>query len=241
MQRQSAIILAVLATSSAASAQTTNCMAMGQSMVQCHGTDGTSTNCVAMGPDMATCNSIGGRQADVPSAPSGDGGAALGAGLVGLINKINEGSFRKKVGKMLADGDCDGAIRFAFEKGRMEAALAIRNACAQQIAAAAIRPEELEARVANVAQRAKVPVEIQPGLTANRVQAIGTQLLFSFEATDPGIDLGQVRTDLTNETCANIGFLELLRAGGSLRAEISTPAGGSVGAALVTKTECGIP
>src|SRR5689334_20431429 len=73
--RKSGVTLAVLATGSAISAQTTNCMNMGPNMVHCDSTNGASTNCMGMGPTMATCTTTGGNS---NQASNSDGGEALG-------------------------------------------------------------------------------------------------------------------------------------------------------------------
>lgn len=108
-----AVCFAMMLTTSKAEAQTANCTSMGAGMVHCDtiGSGGmASTDCMAMGPDMATCNSIGGG--------SGSGGRA--ASPVAVYRAIFGDKTRKTVGRMLADGDCQGAFKYAFEKGRQE-------------------------------------------------------------------------------------------------------------------------
>jgi hypothetical protein len=108
-----------------------------------------STTCMAMGPDMVHCNTM---DMSPPSPmemsqPRSDGGAALGASLGGLISRINEGNLRKKVGRMLADGDCQGAMRYAYQKGRLELGAEIARMCAPRAMARAPAPAALQPRL----------------------------------------------------------------------------------------------
>jgi putative hemolysin len=125
-------LLTLLATFavSTANAQSTNCMAMGSNMVQCYGADGSSTNCMAMGPNMAHCDTIGGQsQPRAPQANASDNG---GSWLDDLM-PWREGNFRKKIGKMIAAGDCQGAAKLAYEKGRLELGAQIAKTCSPAI------------------------------------------------------------------------------------------------------------
>lgn len=102
-------------------AQSTNCMAMGPDMVQCYGTDGSSTNCMAMGPTMASCNTIGSANASANASSDGD--------PFDFIHALQARALRKKIGKMIAAGDCQGAARLAYEKGQIELGAAIPHIC----------------------------------------------------------------------------------------------------------------
>ncbi len=48
--------------------------------------------------------------------------------------------FRMKVGKMLADGDCQGATRLAFENGQLELGQSITATCQSNATAVANKP-----------------------------------------------------------------------------------------------------
>jgi hypothetical protein len=106
-------------------AQSTTCMGMGDDMVHCDTLGGVSTDCMAMGGGLVTCNSVGGGARSVQSESS-SGGAG---GLMDFIDALHEKSIRKKVGHMLAAGDCRGAANYAYEKGRLELGAAIARSC----------------------------------------------------------------------------------------------------------------
>lgn len=58
-----------------------------------------------------------------------DGGAVLAAGIVRLISRVREGGFRKKLDRLIADGDCQGAARYAQQKERWEAVGQVARLC----------------------------------------------------------------------------------------------------------------
>lgn len=124
-----ALLLAVLASfaASIANAQSTNCMAMGPDMVQCYGANGSSTNCMKIGPDMAHCDTLG--QSQSAGAKSDDVGNRGGHGWVDDLMPWREGNLRKKIGKMIVAGDCQGAAKLAYEKGRLELGAQIARTC----------------------------------------------------------------------------------------------------------------
>ena len=91
-----------------------------------------TSNCVAIGPNMVHCDTIEMGPASVTNAPSQagpDGGEELGRGLGQFIERARENAFRKRVGKLLANGDCQGAARMALESGRLELGQSIMAAC----------------------------------------------------------------------------------------------------------------
>ena len=122
-------LAAVLASfaASTANAQSTNCMAMGPDMVQCYGANGSSTNCMAMGPSMASCNTDGG-QAE-PHTSQANAGGNDGGSWTDSLMPWREPNFRKKLGKMIVAGDCQGAAKLAYEKGRLELGAQIARSC----------------------------------------------------------------------------------------------------------------
>lgn len=69
----------------------------------------------------------------IPRTRRSSGG---GGGLVGLIERLNDRSLRKKIGKMIASGDCEGAAKLAYEKGWLETGAQIRTECVQASAPA---------------------------------------------------------------------------------------------------------
>lgn len=82
---------------------------------------------MAMGPSMANCQTTSGQDQSQPQqANSGPGGGFLdyifGSGF-------QEASFRKKLGKMIAAGDCRGASQLAYQKGRLELGAEIAKTC----------------------------------------------------------------------------------------------------------------
>lgn len=88
-----------------------------------------SSNCMALGGGLVHCNTTtmgGGR------GYNEDGGAALGRGIASLITRNRERSLRKRIGKLLADGDCQGAANYAYQKGRLELGAAIADACVRR-------------------------------------------------------------------------------------------------------------
>lgn len=101
-----------------------------------------STNCIAMAAGMVHCDTMDmspPRPVEVYQ-PRNDGGASLGETIGGLIARSRESAVRKRVGGMLADGDCQGAARYAYQKGRLELGAAIARTCAQGSPAPARQP-----------------------------------------------------------------------------------------------------
>jgi hypothetical protein len=78
-----------------------------------------NVNCMVHG-NIITCNG----QSD---GTDRQGNAAQG--ISDFIGTLNENSFRKKIGKMLASGDCAGATDYALQKGRLELAVELRRSC----------------------------------------------------------------------------------------------------------------
>ena len=91
-----------------------------------------STNCISLGGSMVHCDTMD--MSPPPSTagttqPNDDGQAVLGNAIGSLIARSRESAFRKKVGQMLANGDCQGAARYAYDKGRPELGNSISRAC----------------------------------------------------------------------------------------------------------------
>lgn len=205
------------------------------------------TTCMSMGPNMMTCDTIGG--GTTSSAPSSDGGAALGAGLGALIAQGRERSFNKKVGALLAAGDCDGAARFALEKGRLDLGRQLLAECQarpsqpQPVAGTAlnITPGNLAGFIQQTARSVKTPVISDDGSKITDVRGIGARLQITTtlkpgQATVPLDELTQVSKD----TCATAVTQAIVRAGGSVNVIMQDSAGKKVAEVLTTQRECRI-
>jgi hypothetical protein len=88
-----------------------------------------STMCMRMGPDMISCHGNGETGPRHDTGQSDEGNAILGRAIGNLIAGNPEKRFRKKLGRLLADGDCRGAARLAFEDGRIELGAQISQTC----------------------------------------------------------------------------------------------------------------
>lgn len=120
-------LFGVIATSTVSATAQTNCMSMGPNMVQCYGADGSSTNCMAMGPNMSHCDTVGGQSRPRAQEASGDDDS-----LLDELMPWRVANFRKKLGKMIAAGDCQGAAKLAYEKGKLELGAQISRTCSRQ-------------------------------------------------------------------------------------------------------------
>lgn len=206
----------------------------------------TSTNCMVSG-NMVNCTSIGGGNSDYQYD---DGGRALGEGIGTLIASISEKNFRKKIGKMLADGDCQSASRYAYEKGRLELGSSIAQACrpASPPAATAvsnntvvISPADLEGELTRVAQNAKTPMEIFEQTTVSKVEAVGSQLILTALVDRKGASITETgRQRIIRDICQSSG--PLLQAGATVRIDFferSAAKGRAIDTVVATRRECG--
>ena len=99
------------------------------------------SNCIALGGGMVHCDTMEmGPPSYAPPQASSDGGEELGRGLAQFIVRTREDAFRKRVGKLLADGDCQGAAHMALESGRLELGQSIMAGCGTNSAPAAPTP-----------------------------------------------------------------------------------------------------
>lgn len=233
------IVLAALTCAGDAVAQSTNCMNMGGGIVHCDTM-----------PDM--------------SHPQTGGGNTIGV-IADAIARSNERSFQKKVGALLAAGDCMGAAKLAYAKGRLELGNQISAACSQRQGSVAPQPStadrslptvsgaaaspltatipELERRLQLAAARANAatPTPLDSITTATKVEAIGTQILISARVNEGDATLTDAnRASVTNQICANMASPELLKAGASIRIKYADRDGRDIGSVMVTRTECGI-
>jgi len=191
------------------------------------------TTCMATGATV-NCDTIGGGGYQ----PNNDGGAAFGSGLADLINGIGERNLRRRVGKLLAEGDCEGAARLALEKGRLEMGLAIRQRCrpspSQQQSA------EVSRQLQALAAHARTPAPYGEGLTVTSVQAAGTQLRLTVQYDREGLVPAELRSAAMTEICATEALRPLLRAGAAVRAFYLGPDGAQVANDEVTAGVCGL-
>jgi hypothetical protein len=183
----------------------------------------TSTNCMVTG-DMLNCTSIGGQSGN----DQNDSGRILGEGIGSLISNIGEKNFRKKIGRMLAAGDCETASRYAYEKGRLELGSSIASQCRRPPSAAApsprqapapeISPLELEQALAHVAQTAKTPMEVFEKTTVSKVEARGKELLMTALVDQAGASLTESgRMRMRRAICE--ASAPLLKAGATIRVD----------------------
>ena len=213
-----------------------------------------STNCIGMGTGMVHCDTIGtGRSGNLSA-------------IAEIIARSNERSFQKKVGEFLNKGDCAGAAKLAFTKGRLDLGNRISAVCAQRDAAMASQqplaasrstpPEngptasplttnnpalENMLRVAAAKANAATPTPLNEITTATKVEAIGTQILITASVNIVGGTTNDAeRTSITNQICANPSSPELLKAGASIRIKYYDRNNVDIGSVMVTRSDCGM-
>lgn len=232
-----AAAIALLSMAASVSAQTTNCMAMGSTMVNCNSSDGSNTNCMSMGSTMVTCNTTGGATSN--QANNGDTTGA--AGIVSFVRTLSERSFRSKIGKMLSAGDCEGAARYAYEKGRLELGGEIRKQCAPQGTAASAGLGSVEGDLAKIAATAKTPSPLSDEIMLTEVKSRGTQLLLTGVVRVPNVKVTpEDRADMTTELCSDNRMLNLFRNGATVRTVVLAADGTQIAALLVGAADCGL-
>jgi len=141
----------------AQSMSSSNCMAMGPNMVHCDTMDMTPSVSPPQPPQNPAPAEPASRDstADLPPqdnkyTPLRDTLGAIGDAFLKsggqqpqyeTRKQMYEARvFRMKVGKMLADGDCQGAARFAFENGQLELGQSITATCKPNNATAVNSP-----------------------------------------------------------------------------------------------------
>lgn len=249
-RRHLAAAVAALFATGAASAQTTGCIATGPNTYNCNGfgTGGglSTTNCVGMGGGMTTCNTTALPPAPAPRpnvAPSNPG---LIAKVSGLMAAINESNVRKHVGQMLAAGDCMGASRYAYGKGRLELGAQIVQACQPYAAPpprqAQVAPSapDLTAMISRTADAMKALMPGDQYSTLERAEPIGNQLLLTARVKPSVTELPKnYAHDDVNAMCALPAFMSLMHYGASVRIVYVGAGGRDFGAAMVTRQICG--
>lgn len=191
-------------------------------------------DCMAMGGGMVHCNGTGGD----------DGSTAMVLqGLGDLLGFNGEKSIRKRVGKLMADGDCEGATRYALQKGRMELANQIAQMCRPTIAtvAPAIDPNNLQSELRRVAANARTPMTLNEGITISRIDAVGDQLLLTAIVDVQGVVISEsFRRAATADVCVYRSSIPLLRAGATIRIVYFERGGREIGSVTTTRRECGL-
>ena len=178
---RTALALAALAYAGDAVAQTSTCTSIGGGMVHCDnmGPNGTmsSTNCTDLGGGMSSCNTSGNSQPNSTpdmSHPQTNGSTLNFIG--GLIAHSRERSLEKKLGHMIASGDCEGAATYAYLHSRNDLAEQIHRTCQPSEAAVAeMKP---------LARREVRPASLNTIGTTSRTAAFnllcqGTEISFS--------------------------------------------------------------
>lgn len=207
----------------------------------------TSTHCMVIG-NMVNCTSIG----DGSSYQQDDSSRALGEGIGTLIASIGEKNFRKRVGRLLADGDCAGASRYAYEKGRLELGSSIAQSCrpaAPPVAAApapAAEPvmsyADLERTLVQVAHNAKTPLEVFEKTTVMAVTAKGDRLMMTAHVDQKGAKITDAgRSMMTREICGSAGAI--LKAGATVEVkffEAGAPKNAPFDTLITTRRDCAI-
>lgn len=164
-----------------------------------------------------------------------DGQAVLGATVVDFVRAINERKLEKRLGQMLANGDCAGAARHAFEKGRLELGQAIANKCAALSAQPRVQAsqnlpfEELVSLVKRAADAFQPGFDLGEGVIVNRFVADGGTLI-----VDAKIDPSSNPNGVRRIVCQNPGMQTVYMRG----ATIALPVGAQE--IRVTRADCGI-
>lgn len=247
MKFSAVFFMAAMFSVSEASAQTSNCMAMGGNMVHCDnmGPNGStsSTNCMGMGPDMASCQTTG--LGGGTSSGGDPTGAMVLQQLGSLFGRINEGAFRKHVKQMLANGDCQGAANYAFAKGKLDMGKAITESCQAPSLPQPSRamtpgsPDELAAMLQRTASAIPTPIHGDDA-TLVRAEPVGNQLLLTTHLDTPMASIPIDRlTKAKSIMCANEEFTPLLQNGASVRL-IYVSGGREINSVMVTRQICGL-
>lgn len=207
------VFAAALGISSQAFAQSTTCMNLGGGLITCDTAQpqgNVRTECMQHGT-ITSCNSTGGSNQ----------GTAAGGSVLSFIEGINERKFNKRVGEMLAAGDCIGAANYAFAKGRLEVGQAIADRCrpapsAQQSSRPTNLPySELAPMIARAASAYPPGFVIGDSLVVNSFRADGGTLRLS-----TNLDPASNRSAVIGLVCRNPGMQAVLVHGGSISIDL---------------------
>ena len=209
-------------------------------MVHCNHTGGGWTDCNSVGGNMAQCTTMGvpGQQPHYE-----DGGRAVGEGIGKLIVGIRERSFRAKVGSMLAAGDCAGAAKFAFEKGRLELGSEIQRSCLgaarpPMTATAPAAAGSISQLLRQAAERAETPASYDANTTVTKIEAMGDRLVLSAKIKDTALFTDQWRSGVVRDLCDPKGFGALVQRGAIVRTDFQDSQNRSLGTLTVNFTSC---
>jgi hypothetical protein len=215
---------------------------------QAHAQSSTS-NCMSTGPNMVHCDTMNmdtTSTSSPPSDPQNNPQALAAKGIRNLIFGDPEKAFRIKVGKLLADGDCQGAARLAFETGRFEMGQSISASCQSNTQPAAspsaeLAPGALEGALHKVAANAKVPMDVGQGTTIVKVEAIGSQLRLTANVSgQDAYATDQQYSNMATQICSLEPQYQILKAGASVQVVYLNASGQNVGTIDVTRRECGL-
>jgi hypothetical protein len=148
------LVIALGASGAHAQMSTSNCIVMGGGMVHCDTMDMTPP---ASPPPQRPIDCNNGQDAQIPLGNPyagqskarnflgalGDAMIVTGGGCPRYLPRLQReqiARFRMQVGKLLADGDCKGAARFALENGALELGQSIMAACSPNSAQAGSVP-----------------------------------------------------------------------------------------------------
>lgn len=194
----------------------------------------------AANAQMTTCNAVGNTMNCMTYGNNGNAdnsGPSAAEGIGNLIASIGEKNFKKKIGRMLADGDCQGAIRYAYEKGRLELAESIKRSCGQPQAYQA--QNTLPGVLNQIATNIRTPIAVDERTKITSVDAVGTQLLMMATIDD---DMTQLPTaldqQLMKQFCTDEDLVPLYQYGASVRTIYHNRSGAEIGTILATKSRC---
>lgn len=163
------------------------------------------------------------------------GQAILGETVVDFIRGINNRKVEKRVGEMLANGDCVGASQYAFEKGRLEIGQAIAERCARlsatprRVAPQNLPYEELASLVKRAADAFQPGFDLGEGVIVQNFEADGGTL-----KVVANIDPASNPQGVTRIVCQNAGMQTVYGRG----ATVAVPVGNQE--VRVTREDCGI-
>jgi hypothetical protein len=87
-----------------------------------------TSTCMAVGPNIVDCTTTGGSNSTVVEAPYTQWAYERDKRIRENIHELFTGD-RKKVGAMIANGNCQGALKYALERGQFDLAQSIKPLC----------------------------------------------------------------------------------------------------------------
>lgn len=202
------------------------------------------TNCMDLGGGMISCNTVGG----------GTGGPV--ASPVDVYRSIFGDKTRKAISRLLANGDCEGAARYAYDKGRLELGMKIAATCQQRDVRTGSRTYAPDAgapkfrqstgslyqTVDYLARNVSVPFTVDAAagtFSVTKVEAMDTQLSMNVLVSDPKLKIADVASPANLQVvCDDSALNEVLQLGGSIRLNFFRNNGAFIGAATQTAQSC---